>query len=383
MKFTDEEKISMLADIIAMRSINDNELEVAEYFQKLFSDHGIQSEIVPVTDKRVNLVATLGQGQPVIGISGHMDVVAPGDEADWDSDPFTLVERDGKLFGRGTNDMKAGLLDLAIAMIEIKENNQLTKGTVKFMATTGEEVGAQGSKKLYEAGYMDDVDYLWVAEPSVDVIITSHKGSLNLKISSHGEAAHSSMPQVGYNAINPLMEYLLQLDQELNADDRSNQVLGELVMSTTIIQGGSQVNSIPDYAEAQINVRTIPEFDNEEVIAKFQELASQYNRDKASNIKVEVTMSLPSVSTTGKSKMVDLTKELAKKYFQKEVSVQGSTGVTDASNLLRDKDPDFPFMMFGPGETKVAHKVNEYVYKDYFLRFSDLYQDLILGLIEE
>jgi succinyl-diaminopimelate desuccinylase len=381
MKFTEEEKIEILADLIAIKSVNENEIEVANYLKDLFAQYGIDSKIVPVTDTRVNLVAEIGSGHPVVGISGHMDVVSPGDESKWSNDPFKLTEKDGKLYGRGTDDMKAGLLNLALVMIELKENNELENGTVRFMATTGEEVGAAGSQKLYEEGYMDDVDCLFVAEPSHDTIIYSHKGSLNFKITSNGEAAHSSMPQNGYNAINPLMAYLLELDKKLNQDTRKNEVLGELVMSTTIFNSGDQVNSVPANAVAEINVRTIPEFDNEEVIELFKDTAQNYN-DEGANIEVDVTMSLPSVFTNGQSKMVDLAKELGEKYLDLEIAQEGSPGVTDASNLLRDKDEDFPFMMFGPGETKMAHKVDEYVYKDYYLAFFDIYKELILGLTE-
>ena len=381
-KFTEEEKVQHLANIIAMKTVNENEIEVAEYLQKLFSDYGIDSKIVPVTDTRVNLVAEIGSGSPVIGISGHMDVVSAGDEAEWSSDPFILEERDGKLYGRGTNDMKAGLLNLALTLIELKANNELKNGTVRFMATTGEEVGAAGSMKLYDEGYMDDVDYLWVAEPSPDVLIYSHKGSLNLRVTSHGEAAHSSMPQNGYNALNPLMAYLLELDSLLNNDTRKNEILDKLVMSTTILHGGNQVNSIPEIAVAEVNIRTIPEFDNNEVIQVSRKLADKYN-DIGAKIVVDATMSLPSVFTTGESDMIDFTKELAKKHLNLDVEIGGSTGVTDASNLLRDKGPDFPFMMFGPGETKMAHKTDEYVYKKYYLAFFDIYKELILKLTDK
>lgn len=380
--FTEDEKMKLLADLIAIKSVNENEIEVANYLKELFSQYGIESKIVPVTETRVNLIAEIGSGAPVVGISGHMDVVSAGDEAEWTSDPFTLTERDGKLYGRGTNDMKAGLLNLALTMIEIKENNELQKGTIRFMATTGEEVGAAGSKKLYEEGYMNDVDCLFVAEPSHDTIIYSHKGSLNFRIQSNGEAAHSSMPYNGYNAINPLMKYLLELDDALNQDPRQNEVLGELVMSTTIFNAGDQVNSVPASAVAEINVRTIPEFDNDEVIALFKETAEKYNAE-GSDIEVEVTMSLPSVFTNGQSKMVEWTKELGQKYLGFDIKQEGSPGVTDASNLLRGKDANFPFMMFGPGETKMAHKVDEYVYKDYYLAFFDLYKELILKLAHE
>lgn len=377
--FTEEEKIKILSDVIAIKSVNENEIQVAHYLKKLFTEYGIESNIVPVTDTRVNLVAEIGSGSPVIGVSGHMDVVSPGDESEWTSDPFTLTERDGKLYGRGTNDMKAGLVNLALMMIELKENNELKNGTVRLMATTGEEVGGAGSEKLYEEGYMDDVDYLWVAEPSHDTIIYAHKGSLNLRVTSIGEAAHSSMPEQGYNAIHPLMEYLLEVDEQLNGDDRKNEVLGKLVMSTTLFNAGNQVNSIPEKAVAEINVRTIPEFDNDEVIGLFNKTAKQYNKE-GSDIEVEVTMSLPSVFTSGHSEMIDLAKKLGKKHLGLEIAVKGSPGVTEASNLLRGKDDNFPFMMFGPGETKMAHKTDEYVYKDYYFAFFDIYKELVLGL---
>lgn len=246
-------------------------------------------------------------------------------------------------------------------------------------ATTGEEVGQAGSEKLYDEGYMDDVDYLWVAEPSHDTIIYSHNGSLNLRVTSIGVAAHSSMPDKGYNAINPLMKYLLEVDEKLNGDDRKNEVLDKLVMSTTIFNAGNQVNSVPEKAVAEINVRTIPEFDNDEVIDLFKTTANKYNQE-GSKIDVEVTMSLPSVFTSGQSEMVNLAKELGKKHLDLEISVKGSPGVTDASNLLRGKNDNFPFMMFGPGETKMAHKTDEYVYKDYYFAFFDIYKELILGL---
>ncbi|MGO4993788.1 ArgE/DapE family deacylase [Jeotgalibaca porci] len=378
-RFTEEEKLQILADLIAIKSVNENEIEVANYLKDLFAEYGIESKIVPVTKTRVNLVAEIGSGSPVIGISGHMDVVSAGDESEWKSDPFVMTERNGNLYGRGTNDMKSGLVNLALTMIELKANNELKNGTVRFMATTGEEVGGAGSKKLYEEGYMDDVDYLWVAEPSPETIIYSHKGSLNFRITSLGEAAHSSMPNHGYNAINPIMKYLLELDEKLNNDPRSNEVLGKLVMSTTILNAGNQVNSVPEKAVAEINVRTIAEFDNDEVIALFKETAEKYNQE-GSKIHVEVTMSLPSVFTTGKSDMVELTKELGKKYLDLDIKVEGSPGVTDASNLLRGKDASFPFMMYGPGETKMAHKTDEYVRKDYYLAFFDIYRELILGL---
>lgn len=149
-----------------------------------------------------------------------------------------------------------------------------------------------------------------------------------------------------------------------------------------MLNAGNQVNSVPEKAGAEINVRTIPEFDNDEAIKNFKSIAERYNKDGA-DIEVDVTMSLPSVFTSGESDMVDLTRKLGKEHLGLDIQLKGSPGVTDASNLLRGKDTDFPFMMYGPGETKMAHKTDEYVYKDYFLAFFDIYKELILGLTEK
>lgn len=374
--FSEEQKLKILKDLVAIKSVNENEIEVAEYLKNLFEEHGIEATIVPVTDTRVNLIAEIGSGSPVFGISGHMDVVSPGDETKWSMDPFVLTERDGKLYGRGANDMKSGLAALAIAMIDSKKNNSLQKGTVRFMATTGEEVGGAGAKKLYEDGYMDDVDALIVAEPSQDVIVYSHKGSMNFKVTSKGKEAHSSMPHLGYNAIDSLTEFITKANAEVRDPSRSNETLGELIMICTIIQGGQQVNSIPGLATAEFNVRTIPEYDNEEVIEKFNQIAEELNHEGADLI-VEVTMSLPSVFTDGKSNLVQTAQSLGEKYFGDKPELIGSPGVTDGSNLLKSKGDDFPFMMFGPGLTKMAHKNNEYVDKDVYLKFIDLYEEMI------
>ena len=100
-KFTKQEKIQILEDLVSIKSVNDNEMEVCKYLQNLLSEHGIKSEIIKVSDSRANLVAEIGEGAPVLGISGHMDVVSAGDENKWTYDPFKLTEVDGKLYGRG------------------------------------------------------------------------------------------------------------------------------------------------------------------------------------------------------------------------------------------------------------------------------------------
>ena len=99
--FTDEEKIKILSDIVAIETVDRNEEDVANYLATLLSEYGIDSKVIPTgIPGRANLVAEIGSGSPVLAISGHMDVVSAGNAEAWTSDPYTLTERDGKLFGR-------------------------------------------------------------------------------------------------------------------------------------------------------------------------------------------------------------------------------------------------------------------------------------------
>ena len=139
-ELTNEEKIKILSDIVAIKTVNDNEIEVAKYLKKLFDKYGIDSHIDKLSKTRANLIASIGFGKPVIGVSGHMDVVDEGNHDEWTYDPFTLTENDGYLYARGAADMKSGLAALAISLIEIKKSDRLKNGTIKFMATVGEEI---------------------------------------------------------------------------------------------------------------------------------------------------------------------------------------------------------------------------------------------------
>ncbi|MCI2171934.1 ArgE/DapE family deacylase [Schleiferilactobacillus perolens] len=372
---SEDQRIQILHDLVAIPSVNDHEQKVAEYLRKLLAAHQIDSQILPVTGDRANLVAEIGSGHPILGISGHMDVVDPGDADQWASDPFTLTERQGNLYGRGATDMKSGLAAMVIAMIELAAQGKPTKGTIRLMATMGEEVGELGSKHFLDDGYMKDVDALLIGEPSGWYVAHAHKGSMDIRFTSHGRAAHSSMPEDGFNAIDPLLQLLQDgnhLFREMNHE--TNELLGPLTFNTTIFNGGSQVNSIPDKAVAEVNIRTIPELNNAEVKEELQRLVTIQKEDGA-QIDMDVYMSQPSRSVQGDSALADLAAKLGQQYSGKELKRGGIAPVTDASNLLEGKPKNYPFVIFGPGNN-TPHQVNESVPKKMYLQFCDLYQDL-------
>lgn len=115
--FSEKEKIQLLADIIELQTENNNEIEVCHYLKNLFDKYDINSKILKVNEQRANIVAEIGSGSPILALSGHMDVVDAGNQDNWTYPPFQLTEKDGKLYGRGTTDMKGGLMALVITLI--------------------------------------------------------------------------------------------------------------------------------------------------------------------------------------------------------------------------------------------------------------------------
>lgn len=405
--FSNEEKVQILSDIVAMNTVNDNEIEVCKYLQDLFKQHGIDSRIQELDEHRGNLIAEIGEGSPVLGISGHMDVVPEGKHEQWTYDPFTLTEDDGMLYGRGAADMKSGLAALAIAMIEIKENDLLKKGRIKFIATSGEEKAQLGSQKAYEAGEMDEVDALVIAEPCQNMLVIAHKGSMDYRIISKGHAAHSSMPVIGKNAILPLIDFVKDIDDAYHQIIKGNRsqsldlsgmydklapqlpqsidpeyvkdVIEGLVISNTVISGGTQVNSVPDTAEAEFNIRTIPEYNNEKVKQLFNETLDKHNQNGA-ELESDLYLDLESVLTNGDNDLVKYGKSIADRKFNDNFKAAPTVAITDASNLLRDKDENFPFIVFGPGEN--PHQIDECVRKDKYLDFTEYYVELFTTYLE-
>ena len=367
-----QEKIQVLSDLIAFTSVNDNEVEVAKYIHDLLAKNYIDSKIIPVSGQRANLVAEIGENGPVLGFSGHMDVVEANQSDGWHSDPFKLTEKDGKLYGRGTSDMKSGVAAMVIALIEMNQKG-LKNGRVRLMLTMGEEVGEEGSAFFNEHGYMDDVDALVISEPTYYRVIYAEKGSLDMKITSRGKAAHSSMPSVGFNALNPLIELVNSMNTFFSNPPK-NDVLGPVTFNATVMNGGNQVNTIPDYAETEINVRTLPNFDGDDVIQKVNECIQKENENGA-DLSLEVMMNEKAIVKSKDSVLANLASEIAQENGQKgERTI--APGITDASNLVKDKPADYPFIVFGPGNPLVSHQVDEYVEKDAYLNFIDIYQEL-------
>ena len=336
------EKISILQDVVKIKSVNGNEEEVAIYLQNLLKKYEIPSELVSYAPNRSSLVAYLGENrEKVLGFSGHMDVVSEGDESQWTFPPFAAHIEGNKLYGRGATDMKSGLVAMVLAMIELKEKEVPLNGAVKFLGTVGEEVGELGAGQLTEKGYADDLSALVIGEPT------------------------------NYNSINNLNEFITEANQQMAevTANYENPELGRTIHNVTVIKGGTQVNSIPGQAALQGNIRSIPEFSNDQVIALLQKIVDELNKKEKHQLELTIDYNKIPVKAEKDSALI----QAIQAQFDQPLPLVTSAGTTDLAEFTKS-DNTFDCVVFGPGVTTTAHQVDEYVEIDNYLDMIDKYQ---------
>lgn len=376
-----ERKIKILQDLIQMKTINGEEKQAAQYFKGLFEGYGIEAKVIDHGDNRSSLVAEMEgkKNGKTLALSGHFDVVMVDDESVWSHDPFGGEIDNGKMYGRGTTDMKAGVAASIIAMLELKEENADFNGSIRFLGTAGEEIGMVGSKALTEQGYSRDIDGLILGEPSSgNDIHYAHKGLLNYTVRSQGQSGHSSSPD-SVNAVEVLNDFISSLKEEMDKieEEYENGILGPTLHSFTVINGGTQPNSIPEKASVTAVVRTIPEFSNEQLIEKVEEIIEQTNEKSGGELKLEVNQKSELVITNPDSDLIQATKQVVG-----DQQVTGVGAVTDASSFAAGGN-DFDVAMRGPGKMELAHMPDEYVEVDAYLDYIDEIKEIALTYLNK
>lgn len=359
------EALDFLKSLVQIDSstANGNETSVAKVIQTKLAENGIDSKFVNFAPGRDNLVADINPDAegPILALTGHEDVVNTGDLSEWTYPPFEPTEVGDKLYGRGAEDMKAGLAGLVLTLIQLKKSG--FKHHVRLLATVGEEYGAPGAKQLTELGYVDDIDALIVGEGSDKKLLWGHGGSYNYKIISHGKAAHSSVPAKGINALEKLGDFLIQ-ERTLFDDVPDNPEIGPFVHTVTIFKGGKQINTIPDYAEVRGNARPTPTFLNDEITKRLKALAEKISNDgRPGTLEFQLIHSFIPVESSKDGKLINSLHGAIQSVRGEDLQLAFPNGATDASEFYKSKN-HFDIAWFGPSDDSAAgtaHQVDEYV----------------------
>ena len=375
---TNEEKqeaLELLRSMIKTNTVNPpgNEKELAVKLAALMNSEGIEAETVEVLPGRDNLIVRMaGENHgKLLAATGHLDTVPPGG-IPWEHDPFAADVVDGKLYGRGTSDMKSGDAAFLYAMIKLKREGIVPKQDIIFIGTVSEENGSLGAKAFVEAGGMKNVDALLVCEPSSNELDIAHKGAVWVKVKFYGKTAHGSMPDLGVNAVSRAAKFIAAIDAQ-SFDVKPDDILDMPSCSVNICQGGVATNVVPDYCEVNIDFRTIPGQTAEDIKAYLNKaLDSAAKDDKDFKAEIEILSDLAAVRCPEGASILDaLDKAAGRKHIRRGVRFY-----TDASTLVRDY-PEKQVVIYGPGVSEMAHQPNEYCEVEQFERFVETYANLL------
>ena len=356
------ELVDLCRDLVRFKSVNPpgNELEVAEYVADVLRDAGLAVEMIPHSPTRASVLAWLkGNGEvPALLYTGHLDVVPVGAE-EWTCDPFGGEVIGGKLWGRGSSDMKGGDAALIVAARVLATADLPLKGDLILGFTAGEESDQLGATELVTHLKSVPIQAVVVAEPSDDEVYVAEKGVLWLKLTTHGKTAHGSMPHLGQNAIMMMLRLLKELSQ-LHVPYKEHPLLGGFTRSINTISGGVKTNVVPDHCEVTIDQRTVPGQDHQAIVHQVEELiADLTKRQPGFYASVEVINDRVPIATSPEEPIVQRFCDVVAEIIGKRPVPKGVHYCTDAAVLVPTLKA--PMIICGPGDAKLAHQPNEYV----------------------
>jgi acetylornithine deacetylase len=355
----------LLARLVAFDTTSHkSNMALIGFVEDYLAQHGVASQLVPTADRqKASLFATIGPaGVAGIGLSAHSDVV-PADGQAWDSDPFAVSERQGRLHGRGTADMKGFVACVLAAVPDFCRRRLRTP--VHIVLSYDEETGCTGVRPLIAemGGRLVKPRAVIVGEPTSMRVVDAHKGPVRWQVTVEGKAAHSSMAPLGVNAISfagRLLSELSRIEAELNAlkgDARFDPAYSTL--QVTEIEGGSAANIVPASCRFGFDVRALPGLDVaaiERRLAAFAEascLPEMRQVAAGARITIRQTGRVPPFEAGSGSEAVALALTL---------SGQTETGaVSYATEAGLFQDAGIAAAVCGPGDIAQAHTANEWI----------------------
>ncbi len=321
---------------------------LAEWAENL----GFSIEIQAVDDRKSNLIATIGSGSDGLVLSGHTDTV-PCNEDLWTSDPFSLEERDGRLYGLGTCDMKS-FLALALKAASNTDLKKLGR-PLTIVGTADEETTMNGAKLIADNGRRLGAACL-IGEPTDMSPIRQHKGVLTLQIKMLGRSGHASDPRLGNNAMEGMFEFIGLLlayrDGLQKTFDNPAFEIPEPTLNLGHIHGGDNSNRICGDCTLLIDIRYLPGMKIEQMHAEISELANGVAEHRGLSSGVQIVGQEAAMDTSEASEIAEYLSYLTGK---KAASVAFSTEAPFYNSMKTET------IVLGPGSIKQAHQPDEFL----------------------
>lgn len=373
---THQLSIKILADLIAFDSTSRNSnLDLIAYIQSFLDDLGIEHRLTTNEEQtKANLWATIGpEDRGGIVLSGHTDVV-PIDGQDWSSNPFVMEQRGEKLYGRGTCDMK-GFIACALAQASNFKQRSL-KIPIHFAFSYDEEIGCLGVRSLIQD--MSDNLQLPIAvivgEPTSMKLVGGTKGGRGYITRVYGVDGHSSLPDIGANAILAAAKIIshlesMQLRLKEQADPSNGFIPPYSTLDLGLISGGTAANIIPAYCEFNWGFRGLPfedmdALENEVLNFIRDEVEPQLKEASAmARVTTDLTSDVPALEPDENSTAENLVRHLSKLNESGRVSYGTEAGHFQKAGV--------PGVIFGPGSIEQAHLPDEFIHVEQMRECND------------
>ena len=341
-------------------------LDLIKFIENYLNDLNIKSELVyDETKNKANLFTTIGPNlQGGIVLSGHTDVV-PITKQNWTSDPFILTERDDKLFGRGSTDMK-GFIAIVLSRVSAMIEKKLKK-PIHLAFSYDEEIGCVGVHSLLDLIKKKSInpDFCIVGEPTSMEMVIGHKGKHAYDVKVDGLSCHSGQAPNGVNAINyasKLINYIEEINKEksIKGPFDNDYEIPYSTLHTGLIKGGTILNIVPKLCQFEFEIRHLAEDDPLEIIQRIKQYTEEslikemHNISSTTNIEINEKINYPGLNISESISPVKQVKELLGKSSHKKV-VFGTEGG------LFKRELNLPTIICGPGSIDQAHKPDEFI----------------------
>ena len=372
--------INILDKLISFKSVTPFDDNCQEYIANYLQELGFDIQFKKYDDV-TNLIARYGREKPVLAYVGHTDVVPTGDVKKWDTDPFKLTDKNSKLYGRGTSDMKGGIACMLYSIREFLSNNKDTNGSIVVILTSDEEGSAvNGIKRLVESGDLTpyEIDMCIVGEPSCkkvigDTIKNGRRGSLSGKLRVQGIQGHIAYPQ---NAMNPIHAFSPVLNKLVSEKyDEGNEYFPPTSFQISNINSGvGTTNIIPGELNMDFNFRYSTETTKEELQNKLEEIMN------ASGLDYTVSWSHsgdPFLTERKDLLNACLTSVKDELNMIAEISTDG--GISDGRFMAKICDQVIEFGLINES----IHKINEHTTKSDLDAVTKVYKSMLKRLLSK
>jgi succinyl-diaminopimelate desuccinylase len=371
-----DELIALTRDLVRIPSVirpgdpAGTEAAVADHVERWLRREGFGVEVHEVAPGRPNVLGVLGDraAGPTLLLEGHTDVVTEGDASAWTHPPFGGDLVDGRIYGRGSADMKSGLAAAMIAAAAIKRSGIRLGGRLVVGALVDEEGGMIGARHLCTTAIGRELSAAIICEPEENELCLEQRGVVWARVTARGRMAHGAMPEAGVNPITALGALLREapaLERRLRRLCRRSPHLRPPTVTPTVVQapvhGVPQSNVIPASAHAVLDVRLTPGPDAD-LVAKELDLACQRAMDACPG----ATVAWEPVNGFRLATRVERGEPLVKAMIRgvrqatgRPPRFGGVPGSTDGTILRMTLG--IPIVTCGPGHRLIPHQVDEYV----------------------